>query len=196
MRFSNLPRPFCEEDGKGGTKPTFEELIQGDYQSDFDKKIQQAVQTNTEKLQKQFKEELEKEREHLKALYDDKLTEQERLAKMNEEEKLAFERKKREDELAKRERELSLRELKAEAKSLLTEKGLSQTFADHLNYESAETVKASIENLSSIWQTELQNGVNKKLEGINTSIKDSQTEGDKEEIDPIDAKIQKYTKGN
>lgn len=196
--FSTLPRPFCEEDGGGGgTKPTFDELLKDnkEYQSEHDKKVEQAVKTNADKWQKKLDDALAKEREHLEALYNDKLTEQERLAKMNEEEKIAFERKKREDELSRREKELNLRELKAEAKSLLAEKGLSTAFADHLNYESAETVKASIENLATVWRTELQSGVDKKLEGINTSITDSQTEGDNKEIDPFEAKQNKYKKG-
>lgn len=202
MRFSNLPRPFCEEEGGGGATPplpTLSELIaqleghsldeilaeSKTLQSQFDKKITSSSETVRRKTE-----------DRMKALFDDKLTEQERLAKMSEEEKLAFEHKKREDELVKREKALEARELKATAKALLAERGLEQSLADYLNYESAETVKTSIEGLESVMRTQVQNDVNKKLEGINTSIKDSQTEGDNEEIDPLDAKIQKYTKGN
>ena len=194
MKFDYLyhfPGPFCEEDGGNGggdstqtepPKKTFDEVLQDkEYQAEFDRRIQKGINTA-----------LAKEREHLEALYNDKLTEQERLAKMNEEEKANFARQKREDELSKREAEINLRELKAEAKGMLSDKNLPMAFADHLNYSNADTLKASIDAFGDMWQKEIQNGVDERLKSVDTSLKDSRTEGVDEEIDPIQAKINKY----
>lgn len=198
MKFNHYPRPFCEEEGGGGTTPTLTELVAqlGDYsldeilaeskglQSQYDKKVSASNETVRKKTE-----------DKVKALYDDKLSEQEKLAKMNEAEKAQYELQKIRDDLDKREKELTLKERRTEALVSLKEKGIPEWVIGSVNLESSDTVKASIESLEQKWSATKQSVVDEAIKGIDTSIKDSQTEGDKHEADPFEAKLNKYKKG-
>lgn len=195
----NYPRPFCEEEGGGGATPTLSELItqldgysldeilaeSKGLQSQFDKKITASNETVRKKTE-----------DKVKAMYDDKLTEQEKLAKMNEVEKAQYEFQKKLDALDKREKEVARKELKSEALSTLREKGIPDWAIGSVNLESAETIKTSVEALEENWSATRQSVVDEAFKKLDTTIKDSQTEGEQKEVSPLEAKINKYTKGN
>lgn len=154
----------------GGDDPTpmsFDEWLASnpDYQKEFDRRQTKGINTA-----------VANERKRLDKLHNDQLTEAQRLAAMNEDEKRDYLDKKREKELADREAAITKRELMAEAKNTLAEKGLPMSFADMLNYADAESVKKGIEALEKEWQPAVENTVNEKLKG-GKPPKDAKTEG-------------------
>ena len=93
------------------------------------------------------------------------VTEAERLAKMNAEQKAQYEREKKEKEIADREAAITKRELMATAKEQLAEKGLPVSLAAVLNYSNAEECSASIEAVGKAFQEAVEKAVNDRLSG-------------------------------
>ncbi|MBU9724433.1 DUF4355 domain-containing protein [Diplocloster modestus] len=142
-----------EGDGAGNEpeKKTFDELMSDkDYQSEFDRRVQKALETQRSKLE---------------VLYDEKATEAEKLAKMTKEEKAEYMRQKQEKELTKREAEITRRELMAEAKNTLSEKKLPIDLAEVLNYTDADSCNKSITAVEKAFQEAVQAAVEEKLKG-------------------------------
>lgn len=141
-------------EGEGNEPPkakTFDELLADEnYQAEFDRRVQKALGTAREKWE---------------ALMDDKLSEAEKLAKMNKEEKADYLHKKKEKELADKEEALTRRELTAEAKNTLAEKKLPVGLAEVLNYSDAESCNKSIDAVEKAFQEAVQAAVEEKLKG-------------------------------
>ncbi|MEG0369258.1 MAG: DUF4355 domain-containing protein [Hungatella sp.] len=130
---------------------TFDELLSDkEYQAEFDRRVQKALGTAREKWS---------------ALMDDKLSEADKLAKMNKEEKAEYLRQKHEKELSEREAGITKRELMAEAKNTLAEKKLPASLAGVLNYTDADSCKASVEAVEKAFQEAVQAAVEEKLKG-------------------------------
>lgn len=130
---------------------TFDDILKdGDYQAEFDRRVQKALGTAKEKWS---------------ALMDDKLSEAEKLSKMNKEEKDAYLRQKQEKDLQEREAGITRRELMAEAKNTLTEKKLPVGLADVLNYADADSCNKSIAAVEKAFQEAVQSAVEEKLKG-------------------------------
>ena len=157
-----------ENGGEQENQPmSFDEWLASnpDYQKEFDRRQTKGINTA-----------VANERKRLDKLHNDQLTEAQRLAAMNEDEKRDYLDKKREKELADREAAITKRELMAEAKNTLAEKGLPMSFADMLNYADADSVKKGIEALEKEWQPAIENTVEEKLKG-GKPPKDAKTEG-------------------
>lgn len=176
MSFIALMRPFCAPDGAGsggsgagaedasgntnaaaGTEdqknaePSFDDMLKNKaYQSEFDKRINKALETAHEKWEADAKAQAD---------------EAAKLAKMKADEKAEYERQKREDALAKREAEITRRELHAEAVTQLTEKGLPASLADIVDCTSAEKCKASMEAVEKAFNEAVEKKTNDKLKG-------------------------------
>ena len=130
---------------------SFDELLQNkDYQAEFDRRIQKALGTAKEKWT---------------ALMDDKLSEADKLAKMNKEERAEYLRQKQERELTDREAAITRRELMAEAKNTLAEKKLPVGLAEVLNYTDAEACNKSMAAVDKAFQEAVQAAVEEKLKG-------------------------------
>lgn len=155
------------EDGAGGddngggagteNKPelmSFDDYLSAGGQSEFDRRVQKAVNTAVTKAQEKWT-----------ALQDEKLSEAEKLAKMTQAEKAQYMAQKREKELADREAAITKRELQAEAKNTLTSKGLPIELADVLVYTDADACNASIEAVEKAFTAAVQAAVNEKLKG-------------------------------
>lgn len=136
----------------GNEEPkSFDDLLQNkDYQAEFDRRVQKALGTAKEKWA---------------ALMDDKLSEAEKLAKMNKEEKAEYLRQKQEKELKDREAAITRRELMAEAKNTLAEKKLPVGLAEVLNYSDADSCSKSMEAVEKAFQEAVQAAVDEKLKG-------------------------------
>lgn len=163
-----------------------EEVVE-DVKVDETNEEQKEEKTFTqEEVNKIIQERLAKE----KAKNDKAQEEAKKLAKMNAEEKAKYEIEKAQSELKKREEEVTRRELTAEAKSILSEKGLSTDLFSLLNYESAETVQESIKVLETAIQKATEKAVEDRLKG----------NAPKKEVTPpsqatgFDKVIQKYKK--
>ncbi len=130
---------------------TFDEMLkEGSFQAEFDRRVQKALGTAKEKWS---------------ALMDDKLSEAEKLSKMNKEEKTEYMRQKQEKELLDRESAITRRELMAEAKNTLAEKKLPVTLAEVLNYTDADSCSKSIAAVEKAFQEAVQAAVEEKLKG-------------------------------
>lgn len=135
-------------------KQTFDDLLASGWQSEFDRRINAAVQTAVGNAKEKWK-----------LLTDDKVSEAEKLAKMTDAEKTSYLNKKKEDDLAKREAEITKRELMASAKNTLADKGLPAGLADILVYSDADKCKASIDAVEKAFHAAVQAGVEERLKG-------------------------------
>lgn len=136
----------------GNKEPkSFDDLLKNkDYQAEFDRRVQKALGTAKEKWT---------------ALMDDKLSEADKLAKMNKEEKAEYLRQKQEKELKDREAAITRRELMAEAKNTLAEKKLPVGLAEVLNYADADSCNKSMAAVEKAFQEAVQATVEEKLKG-------------------------------
>lgn len=158
------------DDAAGGEdKKTFDDILKDtDYQSEFDRRVQKAINTA-----------LAKQKDKYEALMDDKLSEAEKLSKMTKDEKEQYLTQKKEQDLIRREAEVTRKELMAEAKNTLAEKKLPVALADVLNYSDAETCKTSIEAVEKAFQSALEAAVEEKLKGgapLKTASNESDTQ--------------------
>lgn len=145
--------------GQGGTggeqKKSFDDILADkDYQAEFDRRMQQGINTAVTKAKEKWE-----------ILTDDKVSEAEKLAKMNKDEKAQYMQQKKEKELADREANIVKKELMAEAKNTLAEKNLPAELADILNYTDADSCKKSIERVESAFQKAVEAGVQERLKG-------------------------------
>lgn len=138
--------------GDGSQEPkSFDEVLKNkEYQAEFDRRVQKAIDTAKSKWD---------------ASMNDKLTEAEKMAKMTKEERAAYEKQKKEKELNDREEAITKRELMAEAKNTLAEKKLPVSLATILDYKDADACKASINAVEKAFQEAVQSAVEERLKG-------------------------------
>ena len=129
-------------------------LAQEGNQAEFDRRVQKAIDTAVSNAQQKWQ-----------ALTDDKLSEAEKLAKMNKEEKAAYMQRKKEKELSDRESAVARKELMAEAKNTLAEKKLPAGLAEVLNYTNAESCNKSIDAVEKAFQAAVEAAVKERLKG-------------------------------
>lgn len=151
----------------GGTDnqtPSFDDVLsQNNYKAEFDKRLKQALQTAQTEWETQQQE---------------KITEAEKLKKMNADEKAKYEQDKRSKELDKREKDITTRELKAQAYETLAEKNLPKELIDALNFSDAETCNASIEAVEKAFQNAVKKAVDDRLRSKPPVKPAEQTNGD------------------
>lgn len=129
-------------------------LAQEGNQAEFDRRVQKAIDTAVSNAQQKWQ-----------ALTDDKLSEAEKLAKMNKEEKAAYMQQKKEKELSDRESAVARKELMAEAKNTLAEKKLPAGLTEVLNYTNAESCNKSIDAVEKAFQAAVEAAVQERLKG-------------------------------
>ena len=124
-------------------------------------KIYSAEEVNKmiEEGRKQALEEANKKAER----FQNKMKESEKLAKMNEEEKLRYQLEQREKAIEEKEKALALAENKNEAGKILAEKGLSLALVDFVVAEDAETMNQNISLLEKEFNKSVKAEVEKRL---------------------------------
>lgn len=142
------------DSGEGNEPPSFDDLLKGGHQAEFDRRVQKAIDTALTNAQEKWQ-----------ALTDDKLSEAEKLAKMTKEEKADYLQQKREKELADKEASITRRELMAEAKNTLAEKKLPVGLAEVLNYADADSCSKSIAAVEKAFNEAVEAGVQERLKG-------------------------------
>ena len=133
------------------TKKSFDELLKDkEYQSAFDKKIAQSLQTAKAKWEEDSKT---------------KMAEAEKLAKMDKDEKAKYEREQLEKEIAELKRKDSARTLKDEAINIASQKEIPIAYLDLFNFENmnAEQVKTAIESIETLRNKDRENYLNNAL---------------------------------
>ena len=125
-----------------------------ELQSFVDKKVSQGISTALEKAKKQWQLE-----------QDTQKTEAEKLAGMTEKQKQEYALKKVEDERDSYKNELDAYKLKNTAVKIATEKGLDASLLDLIDFKNikAEEVENTIDNLSKVFNTAVENGVKSQL---------------------------------
>lgn len=142
----------------GADEPeTFDSFLKKEgNQAEFDRRLNQAISSAVSNAQKRWQ-----------MMTDDKVSEAEKLAKMNKDEKAQYLQQKKEKELTERENTIIRKELMAEAKNTLAEKKLPVELADVLNYTDADACKKSMEAVETAFQKAVEEAVEKKLKGGN-----------------------------
>lgn len=133
------------------TKLSFDELLQDkEYQSAFDKKIAQSLQTAKTKWEQE---------------QQSKLAESEKLASMNEKQKNEYELNKERTEKEKALAELNAYKLKDQAKTMASEKGVDISLLDLIDFKTvtAEKLTENIDNLSAVFTKAVEKTVNDRL---------------------------------
>lgn len=142
--------------GSAGTENmSFDDFLKGEgNQAEFDRRIQKAVTTAVTKAQEKWR-----------VLTDDKVSEAEKLARMNKEEKTQYMQQKREKKLSDREKAVTRKELMAEAKNTLVEKKLPAGLSEILDYTDADSCNKSIIAVEKAFQQAVETAVNERLKG-------------------------------
>lgn len=94
-----------------------------------------------------------------------KENEAKKLAKMNADEKQKYQLDQREQEIANREQVLARKELTAEAKAMLSERGLPVELVGVIDLTSAETVTESVASIQKSWEEAVQKGIADRTKG-------------------------------
>lgn len=151
--------PSNNQNSEGGQKSFDDILKDNDYQAEIEKIKAEAV--------KAAKLEWESEQQA-------KEQEAKKLAKMNPEEKVEYENKKKEDALEERERALEKKELTIEANKMLDENDMPRDSIKFINLSSAESVAESVEELKELLHNFAKEKINEEIRGKQTPIKGSQ----------------------
>lgn len=120
------------------------------YQSEYDKKVAQAMNTRLDNERKKWEEEQK-----------NKLEEAEKLAKMDADEKKNYELEQWKTRAEKAEKQNSINELKSETIKQATAKGIPLDFITfNFEYETAETIKSKLETLEKAVKSEREKVIN------------------------------------
>ena len=130
---------------------TFDEVLSNkEYQAEFDRRVQKAIETAKTKWQE---------------INDAEKSEAEKLAKMNKEQKLEYEaqkeRREKENALAR----LNAYELKDKAIEIAKEKGVDISLLSYFDYSTikAEDLNAKITEISTAFNKAVEKAVNERL---------------------------------
>ena len=136
----------------GNKTLSFDELINSnkEYQSAYDKKIREAIETAKTNWQE---------------IMDNEKTEAEKLAKMNKEQKLEYQAQKAEKEKSDALAKLNAYELKEQALRVATEKGLDVSLLNFFNFSTAKAdeLNTKIDEISSAFNKAIEKAVNERL---------------------------------
>lgn len=108
---------------------------------------------------------LSAERSKWEAEQEAKENEAKKLARMNADEKQKYQLDQREQELANREQVLARKELTAEAKAMLSERGLPVELVAVVDLSNAEAVTESVASIQKTWEDAVQKGVSERMKG-------------------------------
>ena len=135
-------------------KPTFDEMLKdSNYQSEFDKRVAKSLETAKAKWEKEYNEKLEAQK-----------TEAEKLAKMKEEEKHAYELEKANKRAEEAISKLNAYELEKQAIKIAREKGLDVSLLEDIDYtkQTAESISTIIDVKKEIFDKALENAINER----------------------------------
>lgn len=148
----NMETPIEEKQEVAETKATFTELLKDpEYQRDFDKLVSKSLETAKGKWEEE---------------YQAKVSEAEKLAKMNAEQKLKYELEKSNKERDEFRAKLEAGNLYKTASDIATDKGLPIGYLDLIDFsrESAETITNRIDKLVDLRNKDMQSYLNSRLQ--------------------------------
>ena len=135
---------------------TFQEQLDGnkEYQKEFDKRMTKGIETAKEKWMAEYQEKLEAEK-----------SEAEKLAKMNAEQKLTYEKEQAEKEKLEAQKELNAYKLKDQAFTIAKEKNIDVSLLDLIDFgnETADGVNGKLDTIKTTFDKALERAINEKL---------------------------------
>ena len=137
--------------GTNNNPVTFDDFLKdGKNQAEFDRRVQQAIQTA---------------QDNWKTINDAEKSEAERLAKMNKEQKLEYQAQKEKEGKEKALAELNAYKLKEQATKIASDKGLDISLLTFFNFETvkAEEINSKIEEVSNAFDKAVEKAVNERL---------------------------------
>lgn len=140
-----------ESAGTENKTQTFDEVLSNkEYQAEFDRRVQKAIETAKTKWQE---------------INDAEKSEADKLAKMNKEQKLEYEAQKANKEKDNALAELNAYKLKEQALTIASEKGLEVSLLNLIDFKTvtAEKLSENIDNLSAVFNKAVEKAVNAKL---------------------------------
>ena len=141
----------------GNTTMSFDDFLKLEgNQSEFDRRVQKAIDTAVTNAQTKWK-----------TLTDDKVSEAEKLAQMTKEEKVEYQNKKLEKELADLKRQNAITEMAKTARKMLADEEINipDELLGHLVSESAEDTKTVVEAFAKMYKAAVQAAVKDALKG-------------------------------
>lgn len=144
---------------------TFDEVLSNkEYQAEFDRRVQKAIETAKTKWQE---------------INDAEKSEADKLAKMNKEQKLEYEAQKANKEKDNALAELNAYKLKEQAITIASEKGLDVNLLNLIDFKTvtAEKLNENIDNLSAVFNKAVEKAVNEKLKEDTPITKTNGVEG-------------------
>lgn len=145
------------EGNNGNGSMSFDDFLKGEgNQAEFDRRVQKAVNTAVTNAQTKWK-----------TLTDDKVSEAEKLAQMTKEEKVEYQNKKLEKELADLKRQNAITEMAKTARKMLADEEINipDELLGHLVSESAEDTKTVVEAFSKMYKAAVRAAVKDALKG-------------------------------
>ena len=141
----------------GNTTMSFDDFLKLEgNQSEFDRRVQKAIDTAVTNAQTKWN-----------TLTDDKVSEAEKLAQMTKEEKVEYQNKKLEKELADLKRQNAITEMAKTARKMLADEEINipDELLGHLVSESAEDTKTVVEAFAKMYKAAVQAAVKDALKG-------------------------------
>lgn len=146
-----------DKSGQGAGTETlsdFDKFLKDGGQSEFDRRVAKALETQRANLEKASKKSVE-----------DAVEEALKKERMTQEQKDEYQRKKKAEELRKREAEISRRELRATARETLAIRNLRPELIDLLNFDSPEGLSTSLDAVEKAFNAAINDGINERLKG-------------------------------
>ena len=150
---------------------TFDDFLKLEgNQAEFDKRVSKALSTREATLREELRKQWEIEQ-------DEKLSEAEKLASMNEKQKHDYEMRKAEREKNEAIAELNSYKLKEQALKIAGEKGLDISLLDYFDYRNlkAEEIGEKIDSISTAFNNAVEKAVNERLKE-KTPVSQNQTQ--------------------
>lgn len=144
-----------EAENSNAETMSFDDMLKNKgYQAEFDRRTTKAIQTAVENARKKWE-----------LTTSDKVSEAERLAQMNAEEKAEYRAKKAEDELAELKRTIARTELASKARAIMTDEGVNvpDVIVNALVADDAETTKDAVEGFCKVFKDAVADAVKNTL---------------------------------
>ena len=151
-------------DGEAGADPSGEDSGETDGRAPAEPKTPES-QGEKKYTDAEVDEIIDKKYAKWKAEQEAKESEAKKIAKMNADEKQKYQLDQREQELANREQAIARKELTAEAKTMLSERGLPVELVNVVDLSSAEAVTESVASIQKTWEDAVQKGVSDRMKG-------------------------------
>lgn len=143
-------------------------LSDPEHRAEFDRRVQKSIKTAVANEQKKWQN-----------MTDDKVSEAEKMAQMNKEEKAEYRAAQLEKELAELKRQNAITAMRSEARKMLDEQGINlpDDLIQNIVAEDADTTKTNVEAFAKAYKEAVQAGIKEALKGNTPQASRSDAKG-------------------